>query len=1485
MSEQATIEQKIEQAIKQGKSNLTAEQLRLWFLLKLDSGYPINNSYVYKIDQAMDTAMFQHAVAVAVDAYSVFRSVFVELYGCPIRKERDAMDIPLRFISEADGENDKEQAICERYANKESVVEFDLFQGPLFRLTWVSISNDKSYLFFTCSKFIADSITARAFIRAVFDRYLEIEGANTSSFALERSNFSAVAKFEHQWLQDDSVQREVSFWKQQLQGVPPIKMPLDKPRPSVKTHNHASHALEISGSDLALLSTYSKDNSVALDNLLLVVFAATLYRYSQQSDFAIGVMVDTRQMIGDDSRGCEAKDLFGPLTNTVPLRFSISDTDHFKSLLATTTERYRDALAHGLLPLKTILERVPISRDLTRSPLFQVEYCFEDLRSLAIVRGHKTVVQEVALLLGKTAVDLSLDVVQTHDGLLLKMNYNADLFEDSSILSTLSSFENILTSVINDQSTTINRLAILNAEQEYQLINQWNETGFERETLCIHELFEKSAKQHPNQVAVTCQGESLYYLELNERSNQLAHYLLSLGLEKGTTVAISFERSNEYPVSIIAALKAGLLCLPVDPEYPSAHIGYMLDDSNASLLITSQALCEQFVDSSVPTLCLDTQWPQIASHSRENPALPISASDPAYLIYTSGSTGKSKAVLLAHDGIVNNLLWRQKTWQLNTNDRVLQNSSFSFDPSIWSTFWPLSVGACVVISPKHYQADGDLLAELIENEAVTVIGTVPSVISIIIASKKLSKNATLRLILSGGEVLSSSLREDILANTSAKLANLYGPTETSMDACCYHCTSEDTHDVTPIGKPIGNMQVYLLDDYLQPVPIGVKGEIYVAGDGVALGYYAKEALTKERFISNPFCKSAQKLMYKTGDFGRYLHNGNIEFVGRLDEQVKINGFRIELPEIEHQLNQHPNIEEAAVIASAGEEKKLCAYLVLKDKTVSVKDVKEYLKRKLPPYMVPSVFEVLAQMPKKSNYKIDRMALHSMAKGKRTPIDDSTLPGTALEKTVAKYFCEVLGQSTIALEDDFFELGGTSLVLTRLSNLLFSHFDISVPLHQFFKVPTVKGVAEAITILQRDGLDTLLLNKHISKLEEDATLDDDITIDGLALTDFTHPKAVLLTGATGYIGAFMLEDLLLNTDATVYCMVRATSAAHGLDRLKTIMQDFLIWRDEFASRIECVIGDLGKPRFALDDSSWNELADTIDIVYHSGALVNFAYPYSALRPANILGTREIFRFACTKRLKPVNYVSTIDVLLATHVPRPFIENDSPLQINVDIPGGYTGSKWVAEKIAYVAQQRGIPVAIYRPGLVMSHSKTGVTQTNDYLLVALRGFLPKGIVPDYPRIFDIVPVDYVAQSIVYISTQQDAYGKFYHIFNPKPATLLQFCDWTKTWGYRFDIVPFDTGREVALQVSESDPLYPLVPLIRDAEARPHRPLDPDYIDEVDPELECQNTLEVLEGSGIECPPMSEKLAHLCLEYLVSIGYFTHPDQLYRDDHTSD
>jgi amino acid adenylation domain-containing protein/thioester reductase-like protein len=987
----------------------------------------------------------------------------------------------------------------------------------------------------------------------------------------------------------------------------------------------------------------------------------------------------------------------------------------------------------------------------------------------------------------------------------------------------------------------------------------------------------EQAWRTPSATAVRCGDEALTFAELQRRAAQLARHLRSFGLPLEGIVGICLERSLHLPVAILAVLTAGGAYLPLDPELPPLRLQVLLADSGARLLLTTAELAERLPASSAHRVLLDADWPQIARHSADPPDDAVRPDNLAYLIYTSGSTGAPKAVMVSHRSVVNNVAWRQRTWPLSSEDRVLNNHSFSFDPSVWATFWPLVSGAELVITPPRAAQDIKAIVELIRRHRITVYGAVPSFHALVMEAAP-GKLDSLRYVLSGGEALGESVQRAVFEKTSATLANLYGPTEATIDATMWTCPRGEPPLPALIGAPIANLTAHVLDDHLEPAPPGIAGELYLSGLGVARGYHGQPQLTAARFVPDPFAAEPGARMYRTGDLALRSGDGALSFLGRIDDQVKIRGFRIELGEIEAVLTEHPDVREAAVLAvgTPGEGRRLAGYVVAHPGvSLSAERLLVHLAERLPVHMVPWRIVMLPALPKSATGKLDRAALPALDDEPRSSTEH-VAPRNRLEEEIAETFALVLG-CKVGIHDDFFEAGGTSMMLARTAIRLVSLFQMEIPVHQFFRIPTIAGVAAVVELYRREGLEAVMAQQHAEHLEADATLAPEIRPDGLPVADVRNPRAVLLTGATGYLGAFLLEQLLERTSARVFCLVRAPDEAQALARLRSSMTTYRIWKDAYLPRITPLLGDLAKLRFGLSSDTWDELGHQLDAIYHSGALVNFVYPYSALRAANVRGTEEVLRLACTHKLKSVHYVSTIDVLLAMHSPRPFIEDDTPLRSQVEVPAGYTGSKWVAEKVANLAQQRGIPVSIYRPGLILSHEETGATQTNDYLLVAFRGFVPMGLLPSYPRIFDAVPVDYVAKAIVYISTQPEAHGKFFHLFNPAPVSLDRFYDWIRSYGYRFDVVDFDVARRRALEVEADHPLYPLVPLIRDAEAMPQESLDPAFIDRLQPDLECRQTMALLQGSGVRCPPMTEALAHSCLRYLIDVGFLPPPEAI--------
>lgn len=1463
--------QGLDEFSKDERTNLTMEQSRLWFLKKLDPNYPDNHLVQFELVGEVNTAILQICLSDTLNCFAALRSNFMMIAGKPLKKESLCSSLKLKMIDVCE-----DRTIYDRVLKDELYYSFDYEKESLIRFILIKCDIKKHILLVNASSFILDKSSITLIVRNLLLNYAEYVQGNDEYKNYLINTEQTPLKIEKKWLKDTLQTNDaVDFWRNKLEQCESLEFLPDFIRPEVRNHCHDSIKLTLSGKKLEKILVFFNKNKYELNSALFCLYTILLVRYLQKTDILIGTKQDLREFYKDNG-------LIGSLTNTVVKRVCIESDHTFHSLFNLVEGCNQEVANYAKIPFAYLLQELSIKRDLNRTPLFQIAYEYEDMSSL--LTENPLIVKKIPNSFGKADVDIAMSVARMEQELTLRVDFNTSIYLKETIQIFLNSFETLLDSLIEEPKKSVFYLTILDKEERAKIINNSLQSivGACHEDKFIHTLFEEQVDKTPGLPAIKCQDQVLTYQELDEYSNNLAHFLCENNYDC-KPIGIYLDRSTYCVVAMLGILKAGGAYVPIDPEYPKERINYMLHDSQISCVVTQSSLLRDLKGIAAHKIILDKNWSDIRRFSKNRLNRKCSSNDLAYVIYTSGSTGKPKAVLLRHKGVVNDIYWRQNTWKLTSQDRVLQNSSFSFDPSVWATFWPISVGACSIITPPNYQNDANLILELMCKEDISLIGTVPSMISMLMTNPEIHSCKSLKYVLSGGERLSIDLLKKIMEKPGIRVTNIYGPTEATINATSYECNQHNNNREIPIGKPIRNQSVYILDELQQPVPTGAVGEIYIGGIGTALGYHNRFELTNEKFLLDPFINIPDGKMYRTGDLGRFLIDGNIEFLGRIDNQVKLHGFRIELSEIEGNILAHPDIIEAMVFLKENNaaDHILIAYVVTKgEKEITREEINAFLSINLPKYMLLNAIFCLPQFPKTVNGKIDLDALpvFSGTKARQTQQLESNIEVSPIQKVVTDAFELVLNIENINDTDDFFELGGTSLMLTRLVTHLFNYYNLSIPLHQFFKVPTIAGVSEMILIYQKEGLDSILLNQHAISLETDAVLDEDIELGNLTYFPNNDPNCVLLTGATGYLGAFLLQQVLSRTKANVYCLVRANTREQAKTRIKKIMFRYGAWDESYSKRILPMNGDLSKKRLGLSNDDWSMLANKVEIIYHNGALVNFAYPYSALRGSNVLGTKELLRLACDKRIKAFHYVSTIDVLLAAHCPRPFIENDEPIKTFSNIPGGYTGSKWVAEKLVYTALQRGLPVSIYRPGLIMGHTESGATQENDYLLVAFRGFLPMGIMPEYKRIFDVVPVDYVAKSIVSISLHEGNYGKFYHLFNPAPVSLHQFLEWTRTYGYKFKIVPFDVARERAITVAANNPLYPLIPLIRDADPEPHITLDPRYIDTLQPALECKNSLTILRQHGITCPGMSENLTHLCLNFLVNTGFFPEPHRVH-------
>jgi len=1165
----------------------------------------------------------------------------------------------------------------------------------------------------------------------------------------------------------------------------------------------------------------------------------------------------------------------------------------FIDLLAQARQTVLGAIDHQEYPLPLLAEQLQVRRDPGRPPIFETMFIMQKAQGMgagalgenlnALALGLPGARLELGSLTAESLsldnlpaqFDLTLMMTEVEAGLAAALHYNTALFNRETAERMLTHLQTLLVGLVEEPQRPLSQIPLMPDREKRQLLAVWNATAapYPAEK-AFYQLFEEQVFRTPLASAVVDANRAYNYETLNERANCLAHYLIELGVGQETLVGVALERSAEMVVTLLAVHKAGGAYIPLDPAFPEARLAMMLDDAQPAVLLTETSLLENGALSwladrtgQMKVVSLDGDWAAIEQYSAENPGITAEPDALAYIIYTSGSTGRPKGVQISHRALVNFLTTMAKRPGLTADDTLLAVTTLSFDIAGLELFLPLMVGAEIIIAGRGAAADSDQLQQLLTAHNVTVMQATPATWQLLLAANWPGKSDL--KILSGGEALPAELAARLLPR-SAELWNVYGPTETTIWSTVHKVAAADStisDRAVSIGRPIGNTQIFILDRQMQPVPAGIVGDLYIGGDGLARGYYRRAALTAERFVPSPF--AAGERLYRTGDLARYLPDGNMVFLGRNDFQVKIRGYRIELGDIEAALDQLPAVAQSVVAAKADGhgEQRLVAYLVGKQGAVvpAVEELRGLLAETLPGYMIPAVFVTLDAFPLTPNGKVDRRALPEPEMGRGQMTAEYVAPRTPLEQELADLCANVLGLEKVGIHDSFFDLGGNSLAATRLISQVREIAGGPVSLRLLFAEPTVAGLARAIEAVNdtaQNGRDSggLFEERTVEELLAEAALDPAITADGRDYEPTTEPENILLTGATGFVGAFLLRDLLLETDATVHCLVRANDEKGGWQRLEQNMARYGLWQAEFYDRIVPVLGDLGRPRLGLTAEQFHDLAEMIEVIYHNGAMVNFVYPYESHKASNVQGTEEILRLATMGELKPVHFVSTLSVFhTGEHDDGTvFAEGDDLKQVGVPF-GGYAQSKWVAEKLVMTAVERGIPAAIYRPGLVSGDSQTGAWNTGDMMTTLARASLAIGAVPELDVQVDIVPVDYVSGAIVALSRRPDSIGGIFHLANTGPLAYGELLDWVGEQGMTLEQIPFIEWRQR---------LAALMTAVGGEEVAAFAPL----LDEITaeqifmPTIDCANTLAGLEGSDVSCPAVDGRLMTTYFHYLL-------------------
>jgi amino acid adenylation domain-containing protein len=1053
-----------------GPVPLSFAQQRLWFVEQLgDSNYIVPATS--RLTGRLDVAALEQSLNEIVRRHEALRTTFTVIDGQPMQviAPRLPLTLPVHDLS---GLPADECAVETRRLREEALRPFNLERGPLFRAGLLRLGEDEHLLSLTMHHIVSDGWSLGVLIRELATLYENFVGEKTSSLPELSIQYADFAVWQRQWLSGDVLDRQLRYWKEQLGDDPPVlQLPTDRPRPAVPTYKGFFVTCVIGRKLTEALKDLSRREGVSLYMTLLAAFKTLLARYANQDEVIVGTPIANRNWI-------DIENLIGFFVNTLVLKTDLSGNPPFNELLKRIKDVMLGAFAHQDVPFEKLVEELQPDRDLSRPPLFQVMFSLQNspMPPLELSQVTMELLQDEST---TAAFDLTLDMNERAQGMECLLEYSTEIFDQSTAQRILTHFTNLLESIVTNPQQRLLELPLMTEVERQQMLVEWNNTernhGHE---LCIHQLFEQQAERTPEAIALIFGDERITYAELNQRANQLGHYLKGLGVGPETRAGILLERSVEMAIALLGVLKAGGAYVAFDPAYPAERLRYMLDDSGVSMLLTTQNVMSGQPGLSARPIFLDVESSTIGQYESQNVQSGVTASNLVYLVYTSGSTGRPKGILIEHRSLVNEAYAFSNNHRLTERDRLLQFASLSFDVAAEEFFAPWLSGGCVVMRPDQTVSSYDDFEAMLRRENITIVNLPASFWLEWLTSLTDRGGKTpepLRRVIVGNE---KTLEETLakwqrLVGDKVEWCNAYGPSETTVTASNYEPPeaggAREEKSTVPIGRPVMNVQMYVLDSAQQIVPTGVTGELYIGGAGVGRGYHKQPAQTAERFIPHPYSRKGGERLYQTGDAARYRPDGNIEFLGRVDEQIKIRGFRIEVGEIEAVLAQHASVLESVVMArdDGRGSHRLVAYVVGSNGELRVDELRNYLKQRLLEYMVPSSFVVMEALPHTPNGKVDRRALPD-ADGAAAEANEVYLaPRSSMERIIANVWQDVLKVEKVGVNDNFFGLGGHSLLLVHAQSRLSEVLRAKVSMVDMFKYPTISVLAEHLSV-QRDS---------------------------------------------------------------------------------------------------------------------------------------------------------------------------------------------------------------------------------------------------------------------------------------------------------------------------------------------------------------------------------------------------------------------------------
>ncbi|MFT8349159.1 amino acid adenylation domain-containing protein [Clostridium saccharoperbutylacetonicum] len=1321
------------------------------------TNYNIPIAYLIKGD--FDNGRLDKAIYELINRHESLRTSFHVFDENIFQKVHKKVDFKIKHIKiNSDFSEDKTEI-------ENFIKPFDLGKAPLIHVNLIKF-NDASILLIDIHHIVSDGVSMSIITKELSSLY------SGEKLFVPKVQYKDFSNWQNNLYRNGLLEVQEKYWLNMFKGeIPKLNMPSDYKE--IPAESFKGDILTFEMDEALTLKINQVINSLGVTKFMfyMAAYNVLLYKYAGQDDLIIGTPAAGRTSE-------ELKDTVGMFVNTLPLRNKINKNSSFREFLKEVKENSLKAFENQNYDLKNIIEKLNIKK----ASLFNVVLSFQNI-NIDNLRLEDTEISAYKLKSTMAKFPISMILKEYKDKILGELEYQTELYKKETIESFIEHYINIIERVLEDLDKPIDNFDMLSKGEKNLILNEFNNTKKAYpHNKTIKELFEEEAENLQNKIALVSNGVYLTYKELNERANKLGNLLVKRGVGKEDIVPILCDRSIDTIIGMLAIIKSGAAYMPIDEDYPEARIRYMLEDSRSKIILIKKHQLGKVKLEKINIQLIDLNGKEIFKESKENIPSVNSVKDLVYVIYTSGSTGKPKGVCLENRNLVN-LVSNSEYIGINSNDKILQSGSLSFDASVFQIWITLLNGATLHLEEKALIINGNELEDYInKNEITTMLMPTPLFNQYCESNIEIFKD--LRCLIVGGDVLSSKQVSKITKiHRNLKILNAYGPTENAVISTLYEVKGKWNENIAiPIGTPISNSTAYIMDKNNNLLPIGTPGELCVGGAGIARGYLNRDEFTKEKFIENPYV-SGEKI-YKTGDLAKWLIDGNIHFMGRMDYQVKINGFRIELQEIEGGLLKYSKVKEAVVVDKSDESgnKYLCAYVVSKEK-VSPKEIKEFLKKELPIYMIPSHIMQLERMPVNSNGKVERKALP-------TPKSfdfnyEYIMPKNNIEEKISKAWSKILGIKNVSTDLNFFEIGGNSLKAISVVSRLAKEFSIAI--NDIFKYPTIQELALNIKFTEEISRSEVRAAKEevsITEFEEGNKIpkaiksDYDLYINNIKkyrnfqVNDKVTYKNILLTGSTGYVGINILKELLISTDSKIYLLLRGKDIKKVEDRVIK-KADFHFGKEfyvKYKNRITILMGNISEDYLGMDIDTYRKLSLVIDCIINSAANVKHYGKYEDSYNINVLGTKNLLYFAQKGLMKDFNQISTISVGSGSVSNKEFVMfSESDIDIGQECDNVYVRSKLEAEKLVEEAGKKSLNTKIFRLGNVTFNYETGLFQENiteNAFYKNIKAFIKLKCLLDIKgNIFDFSYVDQLAKAIILLFDKTNYRNEVFHIENPK------------------------------------------------------------------------------------------------------------------------